>query len=201
MPRRLRFSFPVCASRGNSRTRAALAAEGVREAAPAEVEAAAARRRTLERLVKGRKAQSIAPRLGTFKSRYGWIGHDNIPMAQKGRTTVRIVDQKALKAQFERENAPPAPSGPALGPKATQRLQLQMEWARAGKVPDALDPDAPASTYARSRTDAAQKPKQKSKLQEAEELWSTIEVRWRCGRVRARLYLPLPFARSRIDRV
>ena len=99
MPRRLRFSFPVCASRGNSRTRAALAAEGVREAAPAEVEAAAARRRTLERLVKGRKAQSIAPRLGTFKSRYGWIGHDNIPMAQKGRTTVRIVDQNPEGAQ------------------------------------------------------------------------------------------------------
>ena len=99
MPRRLRFSCPVCASRGNSRTRAALAAEGVREAAPAEVEAASARRRTLERLVKGRKAQSIAPRLGTFKSRYGWIGHDNIPMAQKGRTTVRIVDQNPEGAQ------------------------------------------------------------------------------------------------------
>ena len=105
--------------------------------------------KVLERL-QGRKAERLAPRLGTFQSRYGWIGYDDIPMAQRSRPSVRIVDQKALKAEYERENAPPQP-GQVLGAKATERLQLQMEWARRGQVPAGLDPDAPRSAFRREK--------------------------------------------------
>lgn len=153
--------------------RSKFASQGVSAPSPRQVEAHARREKILERLCKERKAERLAPRLGTFQSRYGWIGYDDIPMAQRSRPSVRIVDQKALKAEYERENGPPQP-GQVLGAKATERLQLQMEWARRGQVPAGLDPDAPRSAFRREKPAPKLESGPQAALQQAQELFDDV---------------------------